>query len=153
MLDVWPPFPLIITYRTTLTDDSNNVLAALERRDRVDRIHLCQAADTSSAFEKVFAAMQEPFPELTVLQLESYNKLAPIVPDSFLGESALRLEFLELDGVLFPGLPKLLLSATHLVNLRLLKIPHSGHISAAVMVTALSTLTSLRALDLEFQSP
>ena len=151
MLDVWPPFPLIIFDTTNLTDDLDNILAALERRDRVDQIFLFQDAH-STPFEKVFAAMQEPFPELTVLHLDSRNKLAAIVPDSFLGESAPRLRHLVLCGISFPGLPKLLLSATHIVYLQLLKIPHSGHISPAAMVTALSTLTSLQFLGLQFQS-
>ena len=62
-------------------------------------------------------------------------------------------EYLSLDGIPFPGLPKLLLSATHLVNLHLYDIPHSGYISPEAMVTALSTLTSLESLSLEFQSP
>ncbi|KAN0109365.1 hypothetical protein V8E52_009337 [Russula decolorans] len=37
-------------------------------------------------------------------------------------------------GIPFPGLPKLLLSATHLVQLWLANIPHSGYISPEAMV-------------------
>jgi len=59
----------------------------------------------------------------------------------------------ELDGIPFPGLPKLLLSATHLVKLRLSDIPHSGYISPEAMVALLSVLSSLRKLTLRFQSP
>jgi hypothetical protein len=49
--------------------------------------------------------------------------------------------------------PKLLLSATHLVNLYLLKIPLSGYISPEAMATCLSMLTGLEVLRLEFESP
>ena len=76
-----------------------------------------------------------------------------VVPDLFLDGSSPRLEVLYLTGIPFPGLPKLLLSATHLVTLRLLSIPHSGYISPYRMVAALSTLTSLESLWLGFESP
>jgi hypothetical protein len=79
--------------------------------------------------------------------------MVSILPDSFLGGSAPRLEYLNLDCIPFPGLPKLLLSATHLVNLHLTDIPHSGYISTEAMVAALSTLTNLKRLSLEFESP
>jgi hypothetical protein len=146
-LDVWPPFPLVIMgYPSEGVGD-----IILEHRDRVDRIFLQQA--DSSAFEKVFAAMQEPFPELTDLRLSLYDKTVPVVPNSFLGGSAPRLRILSLDGIPFPGLPKLLLSTTHLVTLRLSDLPHSGYISPEAVVTALSTLTSLDAFSLRFESP
>ena len=72
--------------------------------------------------------MQEPFQELTDLVLKSNSipeKVLPL-PDSFLSGSAPRLRNLLLLGVPFPGLPKLLLTATHLVNIQLHHIPHSG---------------------------
>ena len=152
-LDIWPPFPLVVDNIAGPTEDMDNVVAALERRDRVDRIHLYEV--NGSSFEKVLAEMQEPFPELMFLYLElsSKEELVPIVPDSFLGRSAPRLRVLLLEGILFPGLPKLLLSATNLVDLYLWNIPHSGYISPDVVVTALSTLTSLQRLDLGFRSP
>ena len=98
--------------------------------------------------------MQVPFPELSVLCL-SYGGLSymPVLPDSFLGQSAPRLRYLTLTSIPFPGLPKLLLSATHLVNLWLINIPHSGYISPEAMATCLSTLTRLISLSLGFQSP
>ena len=151
MLDIWPPFPLVIDDVTSLRGDVDNVIAALQRRDRVHGIHLFRA--NGSAIENVLAAMQEPFPELTYLWLSSDGKMVPIVPDSFLGGSAPHLRSLVLDGIPFPDLPKLLLSATHLVYLHLYNIPHSGYISPDAVVTALSTLTNLNSLVLEFQSP
>ena len=150
-LDIWPPFPLVVDNMAGPTEDMDNVVAALECRDRVDRIRLSEV--NGSSFEKVLAAMQEPFPELTFLWLSSFEEPVPIVPDSFLGRSAPRLRFLVLDGIPFPGLPKLLLSATNLVVLNLSNIPHSGYISPDAVVTALSALTSLESLDLGFRSP
>ena len=151
MLDVWPPFPLVIYDIERLTENVDNVLAALEHRDRVHVIQLSLA--NGSSLEKVFAAMQEPFPEMALLQLESHGELVPIVPDSFLGGSAPHLVSLRLHHIPFPGLPKLLLSATNLVDLYLWNIPHSGYISPDAVVTALSALTSLQFLDLGFRSP
>ena len=146
-----PPFPLVVDDVAGPTEDMDNVVAALERRDRVDKIYLSEV--NSSSFGKVFAAMQEPFPELTFLELWSNEEPVTIVPDSFLGRSAPRLSYLALNGIPFPGLPKLLLSATNLVHLVLSNIPHSGYISPDAVVTALSALTSLGSLVLEFQSP
>ena len=79
-----------------------------------------------------------------------------VVPDLLTGGSAPSLQNLSLRNipVRYPGLQKLLLSANHLVvNLPLIKITHSGYISPEAMVTALSTLTRLEELWLEFQSP
>jgi hypothetical protein len=105
----------------------------------------------NSHFEKLSAAMQVPFPELRYLRLASYDEA--LLPDSFLGGYAPRLRRLWLYRISFPGLPKLLLSATHLVTLYLHYIPHSGYFSPKAMATALSALTHLERLALEFQSP
>ena len=147
-LDIWPPFPLVVDNFAGPTEDMDNVVAALERRDRVDEIFLHQAS--SSSLESILAAMQEPFPELTFLRLSTHEEPVPIVPDSFLGRSAPRLRVLRLRGIPFPGLPKLLLSATHLVDLLLCNIPYSRYISPEAMATALSTLTSLQLFGLMF---
>src|SRR6266478_2518652 len=97
--------------------------------------------------------MQLPFLDLTWLSLFSYGETPPVVPDSFLGGSALHLRYFALDGIPFPGLPKLHLSATHLVDLTLSNIPHSGYISPEAMAALLSVLSSLQTLYLRFQSP
>jgi hypothetical protein len=94
--------------------------------------------------------MQMPFPELTYLGLTGMES---VLPDSFLGGSAPRLQFLVLTRISYPGLPNLLLSATHLVTLSLDDIPHSGYISPEAIVTAVSTLASLEHLSLKFESP
>jgi hypothetical protein len=70
-----------------------------------------------------------------------------------LGGSAPRLESLFLDKLSFPALPKLLLSATHIVHLSLCNIPRSGYIPPEVMANSLSALTSLESLWLQFAYP
>ena len=97
----------------------------------------------SLAVELFLAAMQRPFAELTDLILFSSGETVPVDPDSFLGGYTPRISF--------PGLPKLFLSASH-IYLVLRNIPHSGSISPEAMAVALSTLTSLKSLTLEFLS-
>ena len=149
-LDVWPALPIVIQchgdYRTESVD---NFIAVLERNDRVEEIELF---DVGLHLDKVLAAMQVPLPALEDLTLRSDDGTV-VLPDSFLGGYAPYLEFLELNGISFPGLPTLLLSATLLVDLRLFNIPDSGYIPPDTMVTALSALTSLESLFFEFQSP
>jgi len=108
----------------------------------------------SPQLEKVLAAMQQPFPALTSLYLNRHSdETASVQPDSFLGGSAPCLQTLTLDCIPFPGIPKLLSSATHLVHLILWRIPHSGYISPEAMVTTLSVLTRLESLFIGFNSP
>lgn len=79
--------------------------------------------------------MQDSFPVLTNLWLDLYSddeigETAVVIPDSFLGGSApcLRdLTGLTFCGISFPGLPKLLLSATYLLSLQHWRIPHSAY--------------------------
>jgi hypothetical protein len=151
MLDIWPVLPLFVLGRAFDRSGAVNIIGLLEHSDRVCQIDLKDVA--SSQLEKVLAAMQVPFPELTRLLLWSDDETMSVLPDSFLGGSAPLLEYLSLDRIPFPGLPKLLLSATHLVHLRLENIPHSGYIPPEAMATVLSALTSLEKLSLEFQSP
>jgi hypothetical protein len=148
-LGVWPALPLLIrAFHLDLEEGLGEVVAAIKRSDRVREISLENVS--SSDLETLSIAMQEPLSELTELQLKSDGEVA--LPDSFLGGSAPRLRILSLDSIPFPGLPNLLLSATHLVKLRLEDIPHSGYILPEAMVTVLSTLTSLEDLWLGFQS-
>jgi hypothetical protein len=90
---------------------------------------------------------------LTINENKAPNgETVPVIPDSFLGGSAPRLRILSLSGIPFPGLPKLLLSANHLVSLSVDDIPHSGYISPEAMVALLSVSSSLRSLSLKFRS-
>jgi hypothetical protein len=149
-LDVWPALPLSI-YCYERAGSVDNIVAVLERSDRVCDIEL-QNLERSD-LEIISAAMQVPFPELTHLMLLSNGETVSALPDSFLGGSAPRLDYLRLTGIPFPGLPKLLLSATQLYSLNLDDIPHSGYIPPEAIVTALSTLTRLIRLRLFFESP
>ncbi|KAN0116297.1 hypothetical protein V8E52_006122 [Russula decolorans] len=152
-LDVWPAFPLLINDYTISesTQDFDNIIAALEQSNRVCQVSLWYLA--AWQLEKVLATMQVPFPELTDLQLTSNDETVPVIPDSFLDGSSQRLRYFTLAGIPFPGLPKLLLSATNLVFLTLVRIPHSGYISPEAMVALISALSSLETLELEFRSP
>ncbi|KAH9970668.1 hypothetical protein BJV74DRAFT_256993 [Russula compacta] len=94
--------------------------------------------------------MQEPFPELTHLALRSRD--GSLLPETFLVGPAPRLRYCCLDYLPFPALRKLLLSSSHLVILRLDKIPHSMYISPEAMVACLAVATSLVSLDLKFLS-
>ena len=149
-LDAWPALPLIIVCHER-AESVDNILAVLERSDRVCEI--VTGLERSDDLEKISGAMQVPFPELTDLLLWSNDGTMSALPDSFLGGSAPRVEHLTLRRIPFPGLPKLLLSATHLVELRLEYIPHQGYFSPEAIVTVLSTLTRLGSLSLLFESP
>ena len=148
-LDVFPTLPLIIAGNMTLSG-TDNIVAALGESNRVCDISLVGLADWQ--LEKVLAMMQVPFPELTELSLRSFEESSCVIPDSFLGGSALRLLHFELDGISFPKLPNLLLSTNHLVDLCLFDNSHPGRISPETMVSLLSVLTSLETLMLEFHS-
>ena len=151
-LEVWPPLPLLVEdydFPDDRTEGLDNTIAILEHMDRVCQIELTVDA---SSFEVVSSAMQAPFPELSHLRLNSYDEVSAL-PDSFLGGSVPRLRYLSMMGIPFPGLPKLLLSATHLVELHLCGILHSDYISPETMVVILSTLTSLESFQLVFQFP
>ena len=151
LLDIWPLLPIVVKVYGYEPWDEGSVIAALEHNDRVCDFHLARVS--SAQLEKVLAVVQQPFPALTRLHLGSQDGRAPVIPVSFLGGSTPRLQSLVLDHVPFPGLPTLLLSATHLVHLDLWRIPHSGYISPQAMVTCLSALTSLKSLAIKFESP
>jgi hypothetical protein len=152
-LDVWPALPLVIQcYDYHQTESIDNIIAALERSNRVCQIDFSRKVP-SSLLETVFGSMQKPFPELTHLELTSVDEMVPVLPDSFLGGAAPRLQFLWLYGIPFPGLLKFLLSATHLTELQLFNIRHSEYLSPQAMLTVLSALIGLETLWYEFQSP
>jgi hypothetical protein len=157
MLAGWPPLPIVIG-QCGEQSGMDNIIVALEHNDRVCQIDL---DITNSQSEEVLAAMQQSFPALMGLWIWwgvqknglLEDEMCPVVPESFLGGSAPRLQRLQLTHVPFPGLSKLLLSATGLVSLDIWGIPHSGYISPEAMVRCLSTLTRLESLALGFESP
>jgi hypothetical protein len=137
----------------------DEVISELEHSDRIRQIDLdfvTFSRNEKLQIEKIGTTiMHVPFPELTALRLSFRDLLSyrPVLPDSFLGGSAPRLRYVYLHDIPFPGLPKLLLSASHLAQLRLINIPHSGYISPEAMATCLSVLTSLVTLCVQFESP
>jgi hypothetical protein len=103
LLHIWPESPLsinsgVIARRHPDSEDSlDNVIAALEHRDRVRHIHISEL--TSSEFERIITAMDQPYPALRDLRLLSpYNQVWPI-PDTFLNGSAPSLQHLTLSGI------------------------------------------------------
>jgi F-box-like len=152
MLDIWPRLP-ISTIDLTLKPDvvGVNIIAALERHDCVCEINLWGL--TSPLLERLLKVMQVPFPALTYLDLKFSDQWprAPVLPDTFLGGSAPRLQSLMLWGIPFPELPKLLSSCHDLVDVQLRKIPTTGYISPDAMATCLSPLTRLQFLDIGFE--
>jgi hypothetical protein len=147
-LDIWPPLPVALSCNSGGVD---NTVAALELNDRISELHIFRI--TSSQFKKILAAMQQPFPALTSLNISYLDEFAAVVPPSFLGGSAPSLRSLTLHHVAFPEIPKLLLCATHLVELSLWNIPQSGYFSPEAMATSLSVLTKLESLQIGFEFP
>ena len=152
MLDIWPLLPIVVDFHDWKLElrgvipKVNLAELLLERSDRI-----CEMYFVNDDFGDLWDAMMQPFPALTCFGLR-YIGPAPVLPDSFLGGSAPLLRSLYLLDVPFTGLPTLLLSATHLVDLRLEDIPESGYLSPKTMATALSTLTRLEYLLIKFQS-
>jgi hypothetical protein len=151
-LGVWPLLPIVIMGEDNERWGMDNILAAVEHKDRICELELLSVP--SSQMEKVFVAMQQPLLALTRLSLHpKLGETAAVVPTSFLGGSAPLLQKLWLTSISFPGLTKLLLSATHLVNLELRNIPQSGYISPEAMAASLSVMTRLETLGIGFESP
>jgi hypothetical protein len=93
-----------------------------------------------------------PRAEIYNLEHATYDEMAPVVLDSFIGVSTPSLRVLCLANISFLGLPKLLLPTSHLmIQLRLarnniVEVRPSGYFSSNEMATALSVLTSLKYL-------
>ena len=100
-LAVWPPLPIIIE-QCNLQARMDNIIVALEHNDRVCRIDMVVP---NSQWKEVLAQMQQPFPALTDLSIQSNewwkdgpleNKIPSVVSESFLGGSAPGLQYLNL---------------------------------------------------------
>ena len=152
-LEIWPELPIVIDVEDVKSkEDVANIIAALRHHNRVCKIQYYNGHFQNSLLEE-FAAIDEPFPALTCLMLISHAQNVPVLPDSFLGGSAPRLRSLELEGIPYPSIGKLLSSTTNLVWLSLLGIPHSGYISPETIVPCLSMLPKLELLQLGFRYP
>ena len=151
-LDYWPELPINVSANITnpRRPGTTNIIYALKQHNRVDKIDIWNGPNS---LLKQIAAIKKPFPALVYLSLHSGDKNPFVLPNSFLGGSAPRLQNLSLDHIPFPTLGKLLLSTHDLVTLVLLNIPRSGYISPEKIVTCISTLTRLEHLNLEFKFP
>jgi hypothetical protein len=151
-LDVWPPaLPIIVRQCEPLyllIKYAEGIITALEHRDRICEIAL--QGVPSLVLERYVAVMQEPFPALTSLHIESISESAPGLPDSFLGGSAPRLRSLHLEGTPYPALGKLLSSASDLVHLHLWNMPNDEYTSPEAMVAVLSMMSRLKTLRIAF---
>jgi hypothetical protein len=156
LLNIWPTLPLIVKneYKWSRKDEFENVIDALEHRDRVQEIKITDPwrPGRDRFWERIVAVMQEPFPELTVLHVQSLDGVLAL-PNTFLNGSASRLQDLILWAISFPSLPRLLLSTRDLTSLHLFDIPNSGYIPPERMATSLSVLPKLESLIIRFQSP
>ena len=135
-LRVWPALPLLVSGDLILSS-MKNVFAALRLSNCVRQVNLYLE---HWQLEEILAAMQVPFPELTDLRFSSYDSdfsKPLVIPDSFLDGSAPRLRSFTLHNIPILGLPKLLLSAKHLIHLGLTNISHSGYISPKEMIDLL----------------
>ena len=151
-LDIWPALPIVIDASFGDDVDEDDIVGALEDRDRIIGITLWGL--TQSTVEKCLRVMQQPFPVLTSLDLYTETgKVARVSTQAFLGGSIPQLKRVCLDGIRFSALPTLLSSASELVDLHLEDFPVTGreHISPEAMITCLSSLTRLRSLYISFQ--
>ena len=154
MIDAWPALPIVIKNGGDPTRQSaGDIVAALKHRSRVCEVSLPHL--TSTVWQRVVEFTQDPFPQLTSLELAANDDemTAIVVPESFLGGSAPRLQKLDLANIPFPALPKLLLSATDLVYLRIWDVPNSGFIPPEAIATCLPAMKKLETFHLGFRSP
>ncbi|KAH9983247.1 hypothetical protein BJV74DRAFT_627584 [Russula compacta] len=161
-IDCWSALPISIWYPRQVLyhplppSDEDNVIAALQYPDRIREINLTL---TRSLLAKLTPLIQDSFPMLEYLQLGSREMLEPLVlpplvlPSSFLGEFTPKLRHLNLDRTAFPTLPRLLLSATDLLSLRLYEIPNAGYFSPEALVTGLDATPNLKFLEIYFLHP
>ena len=152
-LDIWPPFPIGIAFWDDVDEICvENIIAAVEHgHDRIS--HFSIEDIDGPALEKLAAAIQQPLPTVKEFLLMSSDESAPVLPETFLGGSAPLLEYFELFGVPFPTFPQFISSSTHICEIFIHDIPHSGYISPSAMVACLAALPNLEALSFGFGSP
>ena len=97
LTSIWPPLPIIIRNTVDLPMPDNFVFdLAFVHRSRVREIVLCLSSNWPLELKRLASAMEEPFPALKHLELDSaYHRYpAPILPDGYLGGSAPHLQSL-----------------------------------------------------------
>ena len=151
-LEIWPELPIVVVAENMESkDDVTNIIATLRQHNRVCKMYYFNVRFQDS-FLNQFAAINEPFPALTSLELYSGEQQdVPVLPDSFLGGSAPCLQSLCLGGIAYPSIGTLLSSTTNLVRLSLWGIPHSGYISPETIIPCLAMSPRLKSFGLGFQ--
>ena len=150
LLYIWPALPIVLSYYSrSIRSNADDAIAALEHPNRVCNVTLDV---TGPVLEKMAKEMQVPFPVLTQLYIVITPGVGNTLPREFLGKSAPSLQEIYLYGVPYPSLPRLLLSASNLVELLLRNIPPTGYISPEAMVVGLAALPKLKFFSIEYQS-
>ena len=154
-LDIWPPIPIALHFTSYgLHGYDENIIAAMGRPDRINDIRLENL--TFLNFKRLTRMMESPFPALRYLSLrgngipQKDRNDDTILRDVFLGGSAPSLRTFILYHIQFPALPKLLLSTTQLVTLRLSLVPTLRNMSESLreIITCLAALLKLKQLDI-----
>jgi hypothetical protein len=136
MMDVWPALPLTVGGNVFSISCTDNIIAVLWQSNRVCHVDLWDLAGWQLIGRSLDCdARAIPGADTSVAHV-------PVIPTP----ATLQLVWHPISG----GLPKLLLSATHLVQLWLTNIPHSRYISpeAMIIVALISVLSSLESLYL-----
>ena len=155
-LGIWPAFPIDLRFNSPgylRPQNEDNVIAALEHRNRVQSVRL---SAPRSQWAKLASVMQEPFPVLTHLRISSMPYEDPLglspleLTAEFMGGSTPNLQEISLRRVSFPALPILLFSASDLVTLSLVDIPIPGYISPERIIACLAALPRLKMLEIRY---
>jgi hypothetical protein len=157
MLAHSPPLPLIIYYPGRLGDasgqDEEDVLFALQHRERVRRIHLRAPA---TSLLSLINAINGEYPTLQSLVIRSHTEK----PSAATGTGvqlpakllAPLLRRLTLSDVRLPASSELLLRAEGLVTLELLDIADTPALQPSHLVTQLARMTQLERLVVHFRT-
>ena len=93
-LDIWPPLPILIeTHGYRRGRRLDDIIMTLKHNDRICHLVLDLVLQIPTLQMKHFlTAMHQPFPMLTYLCLSLDGETVPVIPGSFLGGSAPRLQ-------------------------------------------------------------
>jgi hypothetical protein len=153
MLAHSPPLPLIIDHLSSdydlFAEDEEDILLALQHRDRVRRIRLRMPAWD---LQRLLISIDEEFPRLEYLQIWNVTSdNTPLILPTTLQAPQLRV--LLLDSVIYPMGSQLFMTATGLVTLLLDTVPLSSSLSPSDLLVWLSLLPQLEIFGVSFPSP
>ena len=129
MLAHSPPLPLIIDYSYANWDitaeEEERIICALDQHDRIRRVRLQMPRISVPNLQKLVMAIDEEYPVLEYLILESPKKAALMLPETLQGP---HLRHLVLTGFTLPTGSPLLTTAVGLVTLALVMNLPSAYI-------------------------